>query len=156
LKIESPSRIVRTYTQKINGTPAQVFPLLCPVRETDWIEGWNAEIVYSNSGYAEQDCIFITDIGGKKTVWIINRYEPENNFVEMIRFTEELLVVKLAIKLTGTNAGTDADITFTYNAVSAEGKKELEKFTEEFYTKFMQDWEENMNYYLVNGTCRKR
>jgi hypothetical protein len=155
MKIEKPARVIRTYTQKINGTAAQVFPLLCPVREADWIDGWDPEIVYSNSGAAEQDCIFITSIGDKKTTWIMNRYEPENNYVEIIRYTENLLVVKLAIKLHESAGKTEAEITFYYNAINKAGEKELEKITEEYYKAFMKEWEDNMNHYLLTGKMKK-
>ena len=40
---------------------SKVFPLLCPVREADWIDGWNPVLVLTQSGFAEQDCVFITD-----------------------------------------------------------------------------------------------
>jgi len=156
MKIENPSKVIRTYTQKIKGTPAQIFPLLCPVREKDWIDGWDPEIVYSDSGIAEKDCVFVTYIGGKKTVWVITRYEPENNFTEMIRYNGDTLIVKLSVTIAKTDAGSDVNITYTYTAVNDEGKREIEAFTQQYYDNFMKEWEENMNHYLLNGTCRKK
>lgn len=156
MKIEKPQRVNRTYTQKINGKPSDVFSLLCPVREAEWIEGWNPEIVYANSGTAEQDCIFITYIAGKKTIWIINRYEPENYYVEMIRTTADNIIVKLTIKLYENAGQTDAYITYTYTAISEEGIKELPGFTQEYFDSFMKEWENNMNYYLKTGNIRQK
>src|SRR3990172_9993716 len=95
MKIEKPKRIRHSYTQKILASPGKVFPLLCPVRETDWVEGWDPQVVYTNSGIAEQDCIFITGSHDAKSTWIINRYEPANHYIEMIKFNPELLVTKL-------------------------------------------------------------
>lgn len=59
--IRSP-RITRHYTQRIEAPPARVFPLLCPVREADWLEGWGeiVEMVHSDSGLAEDGCVFLT------------------------------------------------------------------------------------------------
>jgi hypothetical protein len=37
--INTPNRVKHSYTQSINGTPEQVFPLLCPVGELDWAPG---------------------------------------------------------------------------------------------------------------------
>jgi hypothetical protein len=50
------SAVVREYTQSIRGTPDGVFPLLCPVREGDWLEGWSdhCRLVHSVSGVAER------------------------------------------------------------------------------------------------------
>lgn len=60
MNITRPYRARRTYTQRLVGAPDTVFPLLCPVREADWIEGWDPVWVASNSGVAEPDCVFVT------------------------------------------------------------------------------------------------
>jgi hypothetical protein len=38
----------------IKAPVEQVFPLLCPVRECDWLEGWNCTLLHSGSGLAEK------------------------------------------------------------------------------------------------------
>ena len=38
----------------------QRFPLLCPVREREWLAGWNPTIVHTKSGVAEPGCGFVT------------------------------------------------------------------------------------------------
>jgi hypothetical protein len=60
MKIVKPNRVTRTYTQNLVGAPIAVFPLLCPVREADWIDGWSPPLVVTNSGVAEPDCVFTT------------------------------------------------------------------------------------------------
>lgn len=47
-------RTVRTYRQTINATPEIVFPLLCPVRETKWLDGWDHTMIYSVSGFVDE------------------------------------------------------------------------------------------------------
>ncbi|MDO8986641.1 MAG: hypothetical protein Q7V14_00255 [Coriobacteriia bacterium] len=42
MKINKPNRVVRSYTQNLNANPSDVFRLLCPVREADWIKGWKS------------------------------------------------------------------------------------------------------------------
>lgn len=39
-------RITRTYHQTINAVPETVFPLLCPVREAEWLDGWQYAMIY--------------------------------------------------------------------------------------------------------------
>jgi len=34
-------------------TPEKLFPLFCPAREADWIPGWDCQLIYTESGYAE-------------------------------------------------------------------------------------------------------
>src|SRR5687767_1583920 len=48
MRIAAPNRVAHTYTQSLLGDPASVFPLLCPVREADWIDGWDPVLVASH------------------------------------------------------------------------------------------------------------
>ena len=47
-----------TFKQLNNAEPEKVFPLLCPVREKDWLDGWNYKMIYSKSGLIEKNCVF--------------------------------------------------------------------------------------------------
>lgn len=58
------------------ASPDRVFPLLCPVREHDWIDGWRADVVHSRSGFAEPGCVFTTPGDGGPVTWVIHRHEP--------------------------------------------------------------------------------
>ena len=82
-------REFRTAKQLIRGTPDQVFPLLCPVREYDWIDGWDCKVLYTESGFAEDNCIFVTSFPneGPPETWLVIRYEP-NQLIEFIRVNE--------------------------------------------------------------------
>ena len=60
MNIRAPNRVTHTYKQRLHGAMSKVFPLLCPVREAEWIDGWNPIVVLTQSGYAEQDCVFVT------------------------------------------------------------------------------------------------
>ena len=46
----------------LKGTPDDIFPLLCPVREYEWLETWQCEMIYTKSGFTELDCIFKTSL----------------------------------------------------------------------------------------------
>jgi hypothetical protein len=39
-------RVVKSYTMNLCAAPADVFPLLCPVREYEWIEPWCCDMVF--------------------------------------------------------------------------------------------------------------
>jgi len=55
-------RIVKEGVMQLNAGAKTVFPLLCPVKEDDWIDGWAdvCTIVYTDSGIAEEACVFET------------------------------------------------------------------------------------------------
>ena len=48
MKITKPKRVGHTYIQKIKAIPSIVFPLLCPNREVDWVNGWLPDEIISN------------------------------------------------------------------------------------------------------------
>jgi hypothetical protein len=63
---------------RIDAEPERIFPLLCPVREYEWIAPWKCELIYSRSGIAEAGCVFVTDFEerGGREVWVVSHYEP--------------------------------------------------------------------------------
>lgn len=151
MRIVAPTRVAHTYRQTLVGEPAKVFALLCPVREADWIEGWNPLFVASHSGFAELDCVFVTAASPQNAVWYITRHEP-NRFVEMLKITPQVTACKLTIEVKGTVTGSQATITYMHTSLGPEGDAFIASFTEEYYAKFMQDWERRMNHYLTHGT----
>ena len=153
MKIVKPVRATRTYTQHLVADPAAVFPLLCPVREADWIEGWNPPLVISSSGVAEPDCVFTTSAEPVDAVWYITRYESAAGFLEMLKITPTVTACRLTIQLRPIEGGSEADITYTHTSLGPDGDAFVDSFTEEFYRKFMQDWESRVNHYLVHGTA---
>ncbi len=71
------NRVVREYVQTNPAPPERVFPLLCPVREAEWVPGWEYRLVYSKSGVAELGCVFTTpNEDGSETTWMTIEYEP--------------------------------------------------------------------------------
>jgi hypothetical protein len=40
------NRVVHEFTQTNPAAPEKVFPLLCPVREGDWLPGWKYRLIY--------------------------------------------------------------------------------------------------------------
>lgn len=155
MQINKPNRVTRTYTQHLSGTPAQIFPLLCPTREAEWIEGWDPLLVISDSGVAEADCVFVTAATPHDAVWFISRHEPEHGFIEMLKLTPEVTVCRLRIQLSPAAAGTDATVTYSHTSLGPEGDRFVAEFSEQFYVQFMRDWESRLNHYLTTGKLSK-
>jgi hypothetical protein len=87
-----PTRVSTIWRGNLPGTPEEAFPLLCPTREADWLPGWNAELIFTASGYAEKDCVFKTGPQGRvgDGVWVFAAHDPPTK-VEIVRFTEDIL-----------------------------------------------------------------
>lgn len=151
MKIAKPVRVSRTFTQHLAAPPEVVFPLLCPVREADWIQGWDPVFVASNTGIAEMDCVFTTAAMPVDAIWYITRHEPKNGFVEMLKMTPGVTACRVTIQLRSEPGGCTAQVTYMHTSLGPEGDAFVATFTEAYYEKFMQDWESRMNQYLRTG-----
>lgn len=151
MKIITPNRATCIYTQRLVAEPADVFPLLCPVREADWIVGWDPAFVISSSGFAEPDCVFATPAEPYNAIWYITRHEPATGFVEMIKITPNVTACRLSIQLRAAPPGCEAVITYAHTSLGPEGDAFVAAFNEDYYRKFMRDWESRINHYLRHG-----
>lgn len=76
------------------------FPLLCPVREREWLDGWACELVHSRSGLVERGCVFTTDRPPEgPAIWVATVHDPAARRVEFVRISGAHLVVHLALRL---------------------------------------------------------
>jgi len=115
MTITPPNRSTHTYRQTLCAPPGKVFPLLCPVRETEWAEGWSPELVISSSGAAERDCVFTTPDKLGPAIWYITCHEPENWFVEMLKIIPGVTACRLSIQLSENPNGCFADVTYSHH-----------------------------------------
>ena len=155
MQVTPPNRVTRTYTQRLVAEPARVFPLLCPVREADWIDGWDPLVVFTESGVAERDCVFVTEGNPTDAIWYITRHEESDGFVEMLKITPAVTACRLSIQLRAVEAGdvrSEATITYTHTSLGPEGDAFVASFTEEHYAEFMSEWETRINRYLSTGS----
>lgn len=100
-------RKVISHTQTFQSTPDQVFRLLCPTTEFDWMEGWACEMIYSKSLYHEYNAIFRTNYFGFDEIWVVSHFEP-NRVIEFTRVSENLSIkvdARLCDNLDGTTTG---------------------------------------------------
>lgn len=148
MNITKPNRATHSYRQRLHAPPAAVFPLLCPVREAEWAEGWMPERVISSSGVAEPDCVFITADESATAIWYITRHEPERWFVEMVKIVPGLTACRLQIQLSPNGEECFADITYSHTSIGPAGEKFVAGFTADYYQKFMQVWEQLLNDFL--------
>jgi len=152
MHIIKPNRATHTYRQRLHAQPTKVFPLLCPVRETEWADGWDPELVISSSGVAERDCVFVTPDKSGKAIWYITRHEPETWFVEMLKILPGVTACRLNIQLSENGSECFADVTYSHTSIGPAGDEFIANFTAEYYQKFMQAWEKELNDFLKAGS----
>jgi hypothetical protein len=152
MRVSTPNRVTRTFTQQLVAEPSRVLPLLCPVREVDWIDDWDPLAVFSESGVAEPDCVFLTEASPNNAIWYITRHEASNGFVEMIKISPNVTACRLTIQLRPVEGGSEATITYAHTSLGPDGDTFITSFTEEYYKQFMRDWEARINHYLSHGS----
>ena len=151
MQIVKPNRVSHTYTQTLVAAPSRVFPLMCPVREAEWIDGWDPSLVITESGLAEKDCVFITESHPDDAIWFITQHEPAIHFVEMVKVTPGVTVAKLSIQLQASEGGSVATVTYQHTSLGPAGDEFITALTEGHYVRFMKEWEEQVNHYLAHG-----
>ncbi len=149
-------RVTRTYTQRIEAAPSRVFPLVCPVREAEWLDGWidKLEMIHSDSGLAEDGCVFRTRVPGRpETVWMVTRHDPAARIVEFVRFTTGLVATRLTIAVeAGADASSAVHISYTFTPLSEAGGAFVKAtYAEDAFRRDMAWWEESMNHWLRSG-----
>lgn len=146
-------RARHSFTQINNAPPAKVFPLLCPVREAEWVPGWKYLMVYSESGLAEDNCVFTTpNDRGTDTVWMVTHYDPADFKISYAWVEPGMIVTQLHISLSSAGDGkTGARICYSYTGLSAAGNAVIESYTGEWFRNKMENWERAINHYLATG-----
>jgi len=123
----------------VSAEPGKVFPLLCPVREYEWIPTWKCDMILSKSGLNEKGSIFKTEnsYGAKTMIWTTQEFDPSTYTVRFTNFASSGFIVNLKINLFETEKPKACKAVWRYEfiPVSEEGdkavaeisKKEVEK-----------------------------
>jgi len=146
-------RVTRAYRQTINTTPEKVFPLLCPVREAEWLDGWQYDMIYSESGLVEEGAVFSTPYEGEKdTIWIVTKHDSSKREVEFARFTNNsrTCILKITVKPKGGHSSY-VEVSYTYTGITPAGNDFVDDFTEDAFLEVVTFWEKSMNYFLETG-----
>jgi hypothetical protein len=107
-------------TMRVAAPPAEVFPLLCPVREREWIPGWDAEVLHSRSGLAEPGCVFVTRPSeGRSLSWVITRQEPSRAIAFAVFHGD--VVETLLVELAPVDDGTELVWSRAYTGLEPAG-----------------------------------
>jgi uncharacterized protein YndB with AHSA1/START domain len=114
-----------TRTLRVARPPADVFPLLCPVREREWIPGWSADVLHSESGLAELGCVFVAHLGeGRDATYVVTEHAPPRRIAFAI-FDGDA-VETLAIDVREAGGGSELDWARAATATTAAGAARIE------------------------------
>lgn len=151
-------RTIKESVHRISGSAAEIFPLLCPVREYDWIDGWTCRMIYSDTGVAENNCIFFTAFArGVEEVWVVSRYEPEQYAIQFVAVSPDSHVMKLDIKVEelGENVA-DVRFTNTFTGLTDKGNAFLEQYEAKAHEPLMSGVFASLEHYCRTGKMLKK
>jgi hypothetical protein len=130
-----------------------VFPLLCPVREYEWIDTWRCRLIFTQSGVAEQDAIFTTEAPSE--IWTVCRYAPPE-IIEFVRVSPGLRVNRMTLELRAEDmAGTVLRWTSRFTSLSEAGNRWLEDMDRAAFDRQMDLTEARLNHFLDTGHILK-
>ena len=156
MKTENTLRKRFYQTQNLKAHPEKIFPLLCPVREYEWVERWECKMVYTNSGFAEENCIFTTKPNNEEPedIWVVSKYKPPRE-IQFVR-TNGFRVIRYNISLKPNSGGTSfAEWEQIITGLNTEGNSYVEKLVEDDFKKMIESLENMLNYYLEKGKMLK-
>ncbi len=146
-------QVTLSYNQTNKSNIENVFPLLCPVREKDWLDDWDYKMIRSNSGIIEKNCVFATpNSDNTNTIWHVTQYDPQKNLIEFIRFNPNQNVVRINIELKPIDdITTQANISYQYTALNDEQNEYIGSQLADDFKASMEWWEKAINHYLLTG-----
>lgn len=154
MKISPPRRSTRSGSFEVCAPADRVFPLICPVREKEWMESWNPGVVYSQSGLVEPECVFTSADENGETIWIVVDHDAETRVVEMVRTTPGFTACILDVAVEPVSeAECRVAVTYSHTALSAAGEAFVDAFSDEAYAEVMAQWKRALDHYLAHGSA---
>ena len=146
-----PKKLRSSFIQRFQAPRGRVFPLLCPVREYEWIEPWQCEILHTDSGIAEKGCVFRTRFPGETSddIWVISTYEPDTRieFVRVNALRAMTLSITLADNADSTTSALNEQLLV---GLTEQGNQALDGLADGFVFE-MRVGEAMLNHYLTTG-----
>jgi hypothetical protein len=93
MKDKNFKREHESFSLSINAPAEKIFPLACPVEELKWIDDWTYNMIYSNSGKNENNCIFTEKISSpgvmgpeysEPTYWVTTLYNSKDYIIHWL------------------------------------------------------------------------
>lgn len=151
--------MVRPLLLEYEARADEVFRLLCPVRENEWIPGWQeaCKVLHTDSGIAEEGCVFTTyypDEG--RAVWLCSDYDPAAYRIEYIKHIEGKAIAKWQMRVEPLGPRRCVLISrFEMTALSEVGKRHVLNFFADRHDELLEGIRTKIVYFLQTGQMRR-
>jgi len=123
-------RVCVTHEDTIKATPDECFSLACPVEELKWIDNWQFDMIYSDSGKNEDNCIFreemsgaaVLNLPGLSAYWCTTLYDHADHRFHSLLIYGDKGVSKFEFKAGDAgDGGSTVTWRLTFTALNEEG-----------------------------------
>ena len=125
-------RVILAHVQPVNADLNDVFPLLCPVRRYEWDADWNCELVHTDSGVAEELCVFRVESGSNQGTWCVTRYQ-QGQSISLFRVNADFITEVNISAYANPNGGSTIHWEVTSTGHSDAGDAAITAATDEAF-----------------------
>jgi hypothetical protein len=150
-------RYIKEAELVLNAQVGEVFPLLCPTLEYDWLNGWKCIMYYSNTGIAEKNCIFSFSTGFplyKRLFYNVTEYNVDERIVFNV-FVNKLFIMLIEMDLESLNdKKTKLKLKYTLTGISKKGNKIAKLVYNKEIPKGIDEMNKDLVYWLDKKVLR--
>ena len=163
VKSDNLYRERETHSLRINAPRDRVFPLACPVEELKWIDGWAYEMIYSESGRNEEDCIFVEEMSAGhimgpertgRTFWVTTLYDPPGGIINFLLVRDTTLTRFEILMRDADRNATEVQWRMTITALSEEAHGSFDEGLKDRMRSMMVFLGESLKHYCETGAKR--
>ena len=140
---------VRTASILLEGDVSRVFPLFGFLEEKKWSRGWDPKVVAMS--HTLQDSVFTYSHDGLTATWIVSEFDETSHRATYSVFVPNNRTMTIRIACTAESGNTRAQVTYSFTALSEEGKSQLREFEQQDFSKRIHHWQVAINHYLATG-----
>lgn len=159
-KYFTAARVSAHFNIKIQAEPDAVFALACPKEELKWIDQWQYDMIYSDSGKNENNCIFKEKMSGLfvlnapdiETYWYTTLYDQQLLLFHALLIYGNAAVGKFEFDVTGNgHRNAKADWRLTFTALNEKGNRLADEALKDRMTAKLQFLGESAKHFLETG-----
>jgi len=121
-----------THEETVNASAKETFALACPVEELKWIDKWQFQMIYSDSGRNENNCIFREEMSGLfvlnlpeiATYWYTTLYDKQGYRFHAVLVSGEVAIGKFEFEMETMSAKkVRACWSLTFTSLGEDGNR---------------------------------
>lgn len=108
------------------------FARACPLSELDWIDDWHFDLLYSDSGRNEDDCMFLEAMSGlavhrsprANTCWYTTLHDVARRRFHAVLLTDDFIIGRWAVEMSAVgNGSTEVRWSIAYVGLNERGNQ---------------------------------